>query len=225
MDKKIFYRIIKSLITLIIVCSLIYLIVYILSHFMPLHPNAYTDIIRSIVIVYGFVLIVYILIAVLRKIKQVNKAFKGIGNWWKDQTPIKAISEFFTVITVINNLMMITGYDTPKQELFTYIHMLTRFAIITLVITITMWKVVIKSIKQMKYKQIFKDFFENLPNQFFGSISKLFTFITVVYCMFIILFQSIINPTGGLGFYKLLLVFFGLSIICILFLRNARKQK
>lgn len=196
--------ILKTTGILIIICSIACLFLFILGHFIPLHPHAYRDLIRSIVMVFA---IICLFISIYKAIPS-NKISRKISAWYKDLSPPQAIAESFTIITAINSLMMIIGYDIPKQEVFAYIHMMIRFFIISIIIIIIMWKDTLRYIKNPIN-------FKNLPHQLLSSISKLFTFITISYCIFMIIFQSIIEPAGGILFYQILLGILAFSIIIV----------
>ena len=125
--------------------------------------------------------------------------------WWDDETPIQAICSTFTIITVINSLMMITGLDVPKQGLFAYIHMLSRLLIISLIIVLTMWKDVWVSMINTGVRAFFIGLYRKIKN---GALPVLFTFLTAVYCLFMIIFTSFLPPSGGINYYRSLLILF-----------------
>ncbi|TCK93337.1 hypothetical protein EDC19_1529 [Natranaerovirga hydrolytica] len=50
---------------------------------------------------------------------------------------ITPISVLFTTVTIIHSLMVVSGIDSPKQGVFAYIHLLTRFVLIFLIVSST----------------------------------------------------------------------------------------
>jgi hypothetical protein len=144
--------------------------------------------------------------------------------WWDDETPLRAICSTFTIITVINSLMMITGFDIPKQGLFAYIHMMSRLMIVSLIIGLMMWKDVWVSIKNTGVRAFFIGLYTKIKN---GALPVLFTFLTAVYCLFMIVFASFLRPSGGINFYRsLVILFLCLSVarIAILMSRKILKK-
>jgi len=223
MERKLLFKIIKNARVLIIVCSLAWLFIYISGHFITLHPNAYRDMTRSILLVYGIYILIYSLYTLVAKKMSLVKAFKIISEWWENETPIEAICESFTIVTAINSMMMIMGYDTPKEGVFAYIHMMSRLFIISSIVIIWMWKDVIQWAKKIEFKNNLRVFYQELHKHIYGSISKLFTIITVAYCIFMIVLYRVIDSAGGMVFYQILMVILAVITIFILVLRLRRK--
>lgn len=195
----------RGIISLLLVCIISVIILFVLGHFIELHPNAYRDMIRSIFIGTGIFLGVYYVFAFLKKQNESKGLIDSFSKWWEDKTPLEAICESFTIITFINSIMMIIGYDTPKEGVFAYVHMMMRLGIITMIISLIMWEDVLGILWNKRLKNNLKEFFENLYKNIFKFISVFFTVIVTIYCSLIIIFQRIFNPTGGIGFYQLLL--------------------
>jgi hypothetical protein len=51
--------------------------------------------------------------------------------WWAKSTFFGDVALLFTIVTVGNSLMMLTGLDEPKNDTFAYVHLLGRLGIIT----------------------------------------------------------------------------------------------
>ncbi|KAB3525894.1 hypothetical protein [Alkaliphilus serpentinus] len=224
LKKEYSLEILKNVGVLLIICSVSWLIIYIMGHFITLHPNAYRDITKSILIVYGIFLIASGFYTIIVKKMSFKKGFQKFSVWWEDETPIEGICEAFTIVTVINSLMMIMGYDTPKEGVFAYIHMMTRLLIIAFIVSIWMWKDVLQWIKKAEIKSNFRDFFQKKPKNLYTWASQLFTFITAVYCILMILLYRAINPKGGVFFYWSLLGILAMVIIYLFLLRYKRKS-
>ncbi len=213
--------IIKHLIVLITICLTAVLILYISSYFTTLHPDAYRDMVRSIILVYGVCVVVYILYVIIFKRKNSEIFQKKIN---QNEDPIGLICKIFLVLTAINSLMMLTGYDTPKEGVFAYYHMLTRLFITSFIVIILMWKDFINTIKKISLKNNVINFYKKIHVNIFSSVSKIFTMLTIIYCIFMIAFQNIINPTGGALFYQILLGLIVFITTFIFVLRIIRKR-
>lgn len=224
MQNKLLFKVKKNVCVLLIVCSIAWLLLYIMGHFITLHPDAYRDITRSILLVYGLYVLVYGLYTLVHKRMSLTRGHGRISTWWENTTPIEAICESFTIVTAINSLMMIVGYDTPKQGVFAYIHMMVRLFIISCIFIIWMWKDVIQWAKKIEVKNNLRRFYQEAHKHVFISISKLFTIITAAYCIFMILFYRVIDPAGGVLFYQILLGILATATIYLLVLRIMRKQ-
>lgn len=102
---------------------------------------------------------------------------------------LESICEAFTLITLVNSLMMVTDYDTPKTGTFAYVHMLTRLLIISVVVAVWKWEGLLKlgrdsiaALKGYHGRQVLIRFLSSVVHGgFLSSTTKLFTFITVAY--------------------------------------------
>lgn len=153
-----------------------------------------------------------------------KKAESKVRKLWRwiigDQDIIVEISEAFTIITVINSYMMISGMDKPKIGQFAYVHLLIRLAIITVVLAI--WEdeslfqaiksriVKLKNLNKINIKEIYKNVLKNK----FGSICTIFMLTTVIICLVMIF--GVNTPKGGAElYYNLILLFVFISIIVL----------
>ena len=110
---------------------------WIADHFVDLHPDAYGDLIKSIIFGYG---VYFLFVGGYHLLRQIGVKYKGFKKMQKKETPLEAICTAFLVITVINSIMMINGMDTPKEGTFAYVHMLSRLLIISGIISVCMFK-------------------------------------------------------------------------------------
>lgn len=224
MQKKLLFKILKHVGVLLIVCIVAWILIYFMGHFTTLHPNAYRDMTRSILLVYGLYILFYGLFTLVRKRLPLERVRK-ISTWWENETPIEAICSSFTIVTAINSIMMVMGYDVPKQGVFAYIHMMTRLLIISCVVVVLVWKDVIQWAKKIEFKINFKTFYQKAHNHIYVTISKLFTILTIVYCLYMIAFYKVIDPEGGKFFYQLLLGILIAITLFVLFLLYRRRRK
>lgn len=199
-----------------------------------LHPNAYRDIVRSIAVVYIiFFISSTLLMTVLGRKKQVSdrRAWSlSLRNILDTITPYETIAVAFTILTVINSLMMLVGLDEPKQGTFAYIHLLTRWGIIALIVLLISYREVIKQLKEYDLKTFTAaDFLYSPRKNLLISISKVFTHITLVYCLIMISFQNPLPATGGNTFYISLLALFAIisvwRITAEVFIKQTKKKE
>ncbi|NBG87143.1 hypothetical protein [Isachenkonia alkalipeptolytica] len=121
MGKSVLVKVRNNIAILTIICSLAMLFLYIVGYFTTLHPDAYRDLVRSILLGYGIYLAIFSLYnGVYGKL---SVRVKGTGsNRVRSKTvgkikesPSEAICIIFMIITFLNSLMMLTGFDTPKE--------------------------------------------------------------------------------------------------------------
>lgn len=214
---KVKKSLLKNILIMIAVCIIVCAVLFLISKnpSITLHPNAYRDIIRSIVIVYTITytatsFLSYYLTDHIHKTSGDDDKFI-LKDFLERISPYECVCVVFTVLTIVNSFMMITNIDVPKQGVFAYIHMLSRFLIISLIVAILFYKEIIESFRNLKPS--IKDLFTLQGKDFVVSSSKIFTNITILYCITMIAIQGIITPTGGMLFYKTLLI---IAIIIVL---------
>ncbi len=209
------------LIALVVVCSIAWLTLFIIGHYYPLHPDAYRDITFSIVLVYAVGILLYVIYLLIGKWLSWEKP----AVWWKSQKPFQLICAIFAAVTVVNSLMMLTGYDIPKQGTFAYIHMMIRLLIISVIIAVFMWRDITKQLRQINRSAIIHVFLPNIQSSLVSAAFTFFTFITLLYCLVVILFSRMSEPTGGVLFYQFLVGLFVFSFVYMFVLRLTRKSQ
>lgn len=250
--------IIKSILWYIPIMCFILTLVYISGFFIELADSAYFDIFRSVTIPY----IVYIIYLVYlkhyrnrtcknnpicyknlkitklqtstnknaSKIKKINI----IGWIKKDQNVLFDICEVFMLVTVVNSFMMVLTIDIPKIGKFSYIHLLMRLSIISVIMIVFRGskfsqdiKNIITTIKEISSSRnnIKKSIEKNIIKYKYRTIYLLFSTITITTCVTSVLFLP--NPSGGIGLYFNLLIMFGIVSILILLISiiNAIKTR
>ena len=231
---------IKHFIVFTLVSLGMLLVVYVSGMFVTLHPDAYIDAFMSVLYVYAFIVVIHLLFHIIKITTNINplsvsnKAF----NKYKNIGIFTNIAIIFTLITVINSLMMITGYDTPKTGSFAYLHLLARTLIIVLGVSITMYKDVMKSLKNLKSRAIHSKkerqtkrsaklnrLRQNFSQKPFESSAILFTLITVTGCVIMVTFSLYLKPKGGSNLYLALIVFYGILSTTTLGFNVTRKFK
>lgn len=150
---------------------------------------------------------------------------KKVNRWFNQGSIIEEIVEVFSLVTIINSFMMLVGWDQPKTGVFAYIHLLTRLAIISVIIGLWRYKEIIKKLKRCmdqeknicqfkKGKQIVKVWWDGIPTNKISSIALFFTAITISICLLRIMLHWVIEPLGGIMLYRNLLFLF--VIVCAL---------
>ena len=180
-----------------------------------LHPDAYIDLIRSIVVVYVFVLLSAMLFVLISQKTSFGSKVKTLCSKKELKNPIVQVSVVFTNITLINNMMMITNIDTPKEGLFAYVHMMIRVAIITTIVLITMNKEVVQWTKKVSFLNIGIVFTNFVEKHKLLAISVMFTLFSIGYCIIIVLFSRLLQPKGGIGFYIIQLLMLALFSVIV----------
>lgn len=209
--------VIKHLLILIVVSLLASLGLYVasLNPATTLHSNAYRDIIRSIVFVYILFFSVSVAGAALvsRVIaeREIQWNATNTKDYFSKITPYETIGITFTLVTVINSIMMLTGFDQPKQGVFAYVHLMTRLGIISVIVIFIYFKEIIEGIKTIKLKNLsLTDLLYAPKKNALIGVAKAFTTLSLVYCSLMIAFQGILPASGGRSFYLSLLIMLGL---------------
>ncbi len=226
-----FKTILKHLIIFSLLSIGMLIIVFVMGLFSTLHPDAYIDGFMSIVYVYIIVLIVHFLVYLI-KITTNFDTFtlpKTVYVWYKNIGILVNIAIIFTVITVVNSVMMITGIDTPKTGSFAYLHLLVRTLIIVLAVVISMYKAVLDSFKSLRAyrletkerkQQLKKEKIQSIRSSFINKplevSASLFTLITVVGCFIMIIFAPLLNPQGGNNLYLALIILYSILLFTTL---------
>ena len=218
-------KLLKHLLILIVVCLLALLGTFIMSLFTTPHPDAYKDIVRSIVMVYAICFLIETIYSSIIKRIVPKRISNSLNEFAKEGDVFATVSIIFLLLTVINSLMMLTGIDVPKDGVFAYVHMMTRLLIISLITSLIMWRSFLNAIKTFNINKIFKQFHENIHCKPISYIAKIFTIFTVAYCVFMISFQTVINPQGGSVFYIVLLLSVPIISIYVLMIKKLRKIK
>lgn len=65
-----------------------------------------------------------------------SRVVQRARRWWEQGSYLEDVAWGFTVVTVGNSAMMITGWDTPKSGTFAYVHLLSRLAIVAAVVAL-----------------------------------------------------------------------------------------
>jgi len=191
-------------------------IVFVGSLFNTPHPDAYIDGVMSIVYVYVIVIFVHVLYFLLKRYTSLNT--QAIVEWYMNGSIIVHIALGFAAITIVNNFMMISGNDTPKIGTFAYVHLLIRLLIVTLATTLIMIKPISKRIKDIIQNTRKNPLnIETLMNKI--TINPLvhsfvlFTYITALGCIIMVMLSPLIQPEAGYNLYASLLFLYSIILI------------
>lgn len=210
-------------ISLLLIFSLLALgFIFIMGQFNELHPDAYRDIVMSVVYVFVIIILVQLLVFSIKHVKLplIKQAIDRLIVWYQSLGIIDNIVIVFTLITVINSIMMVTGIDTPKTGTFTYIHLLVRFTIITLIVCVWMIKDVITTFKSWRHPDAstppvssLKQWVVKCKGSVFLSSAALYTGITTFMCLVMIVLSPVLNPQGGVNVYEALIGLYGVLVV------------
>lgn len=198
-------------------------LIFILGMFNTLHPDAYIDGIMSIVYVYGLIIVVLVLYHFINRYLNIDiqNRFKRFVLWQKTISVFAEVAFLFTLITVINSIMMVTGIDTPKRGVFAYEHLLIRLLIVIFAVVIWNHKAILIAIRSLfkrnsipkADKQPFIYKLSDSYNKPIQATFNLFTIFTVALCLIIVLFQNMIMPEGGWSLYLWLIILYGILLL------------
>lgn len=156
-------------------------------------------------------------------IKKVLDKIKKLYSWFiEDDHILIGICEAFTIVTVINSYMMVSGMDNPKIGRFAYIHLLIRLTIVSVFFIIWDYEAAFQAIKKTTTiikgisKTNIKEIYKNVLAHKFASICIVYTLLIVIICLVMIL--GIFVPKGGQGLYLNLLLLFGFISITVFFI-------
>ncbi|TVQ26833.1 MAG: hypothetical protein EA383_04345 [Spirochaetaceae bacterium] len=201
-------------------------IVYVMSHFVELHPDAYRDGLLSIVYVYPFVLLangVYALFVWQRRGKR-SASQESFLSWYRARGAFANVAIVFTLITLVNSVMMLAGLDAPKEGLLTYQHMLVRLAIVTAAIAVSMINDVMRQLKAFSTSFRFdaaarREALNAILHRPVEASAKSFTVLTFLICCGAIIVSPWRGIAGGAPFYSALLILYGVLLVVFVCIR------
>lgn len=193
--------------------------IFVSSLFNSIHPDAYRDGVMSIVYVYAVIIIILIPIEIVRaKADSEKLASSPFIKWHFQNGLISHIALMFTLITVINSIMMVTGIDIPKIGLFAYTHLLIRLGIVSVAGILWMLSSLILSRKEENPKTSWKPTLNNLSQKFIShpivySFNS-FTLTVLIFILFVHFLSLFTTITGGFYLYISLIIYY---LICLIF--------
>lgn len=149
---------------------------------------------------------------------------KAVHRWFDDSSIVEEIAQIFLIITVINSLMMVVGWDEPKEGSFAYVHLLGRLAIITIIVMIWEYEDILAFLKAWFHRGRREKGIEvwlyRMRLDSVSLVSVLFTVLVIILSIGSLLFQGLLEIEGGVRLYRNLLVLFvALMVGCFIFSR------
>lgn len=230
--------IVRHLTVFVALLVLVTAIVFGMSLFVEMHPDAYRDGLLSIVYVYPFVLAASGVFAFVRRGSRKDRsgAAESVMHWYRESGLFTGIAVVFTLITVMNSIMMLTGVDVPKQGLFTYQHMLVRMVIVTGAIMVAMGRETLKAVRKLftffgsdsltrrsMLSDIASRITEAATHRPFQASANSFTALTFLICVAAIVVSFWSEVAGGSAFYTALLILYGALLVVFTAIRFARR--
>ena len=157
-----------------------------------------------------------------------KEKLKKVYRWlFGDQGTLVGVSDAFALVTVINSVMMVTGFDTPKVGVFAYVHLLIRLGIIFAVFLLWDYDGVKSDIAY--YREKIKMFRQSptlnvaalstlIVKEKFNATCVAYTLAVVLICMLAIVGATfgIFEPTGGVGFYTNIIALYVGIVVAVL---------
>lgn len=159
-----------------------------------------------------------------------KEKLKKVYHWlFGDQGTLVGVSDAFALVTVINSIMMVTGFDTPKVGVFAYVHLLIRLGIIFAVFLLWDYDGVKSDIAYYTAKiQAFRQsptlnvaaLSTLIVKEKFNATCVAFMLAVVLLCVVTIAgaVLGIVAPTGGAGFYTNIIVLYVGIVVAVLVL-------
>lgn len=145
-----------------------------------------------------------------------------IRAWWAASTFLGDVALLFTVVTVGNSVMMLTGLDEPKDGTFAYVHLLGRFGIITVLVGLfsldeargwfARWRRQRRQpsrgdLRRHSTRSAFEAIRRSLLRRGFDGAARVFAAVVVASCALTVALAEIRTPAGGPGLYRNLVLF------------------
>ncbi len=126
----------------------------------------------------------------------------------------------FTLITLVNSIMMVVGWDQPKVGASAYLHLLGRLGIVSLVVVIWDYDMILSYLKRLSSKQsssrAWQSCLGSIRKNCFSTVAVLFTTTTAFPSAVIVLFRKTLQPVAGEWLYWSLLAFIAVLTVSVL---------
>jgi hypothetical protein len=137
--------------------------------------------------------------------------------WWEESTFLGDVAVLFTIVTVGNSLMMLTGLDEPKNDTFAYVHLLGRLGIITGIVGLFHLDEVRKRLARQRRpsghasrlgrqrrspRTVLVAVVESFLGDWLDGTARVFTVIVAGTCVVVLALAGIRAPAGGSGLYR-----------------------
>jgi uncharacterized membrane protein len=161
----------------------------------------------------------------------VSNPVARVRAWWDASTYLGDVALLFTIVTVGNSAMMLTGLDEPKVGTFAYVHLLGRLGIIALLVGLFYLREVHERLarwRQPKRHAGHPDRPRRSPHTvleaaiefFFGGwingTARVFTVLVATACALVLAAAGLRPPAGGVGLYRNLVLLVGMLLLVML---------
>ncbi|OUZ10977.1 hypothetical protein BHE97_05955 [Aeromicrobium sp. PE09-221] len=122
--------------------------------------------------------------------------------WWAAVDYPTVVCVAFTGVTIVNSVMMVVGWDEPKEGAFAYVHLLSRLAIVTGVVALFFTD----EIREWaRHRGSAVAWFTRTLDHPVNGFSLLFTLTTATGCVAAIVISAVVEVAGGVRAYWALL--------------------
>lgn len=154
-----------------------------------------------------------------------SDAADRVKAWWDSSTFLGDVALVFTAVTVVNSVMMLTGWDEPKTGTFAYVHLLGRLGIITVVVGLfyleefrdglARWRRAARPHPHGGRRTAIDAVLEFATRAPVASMARVFTAVVAVTCVVTLALADVQHPTGGPGLYRNLVVLAALLLLAM----------
>ena len=133
------------------------------------------------------------------------KVIRALKRFFTEKNAVGGVSDAFSVVTVINSFMMLTGLDTPKEGRFAYVHLLMRLGILTGIWVVFDFSYTIASTKEL-LRDLRAGIGRYIRHNVYDAISITYTSLVVLLC--VACSTGLFPLQGGRVLYQGLLLLF-----------------
>jgi hypothetical protein len=145
-----------------------------------------------------------------------------VQRWWAASSYAGDVAMLFTLVTVGNSVMMLTGLDEPKTGRFAYVHLLGRLGIIAAIVgacslgevreRLRRWREVRHPGHPDRARPSPHAVLDAAVGFFLGSwlggTARVFTVLVAAVCVAVLALPGLGPPAGGVGLYRNLVLLF-----------------
>jgi hypothetical protein len=156
--------------------------------------------------------------------------------WWDASTFLGEVALVFTLVTVGNSVMMLTGLDEPKTGSFAYVHLLGRLGVITFLVglfyldEIRGWFVRWRrhpphpgsDRPRRSMRSVVETLRGSVPRGGLDVFARVYTTVVAETCLIVVAVAEIRPPVGGRGLYRNLVL---LALVLLPTMFAARRRE
>lgn len=163
-----------------------------------------------------------------------HRLSRGARRWWHEGRYLANVAGAFTVVTVVNSVMMLVGWDTPKVGTFAHVHLLSRLGIVAVVVALFHLDDLAAAVRAWRRRGrrarrgvvgTGRHRLRSLGHRPIGAAFGAFTVATSVSCLVAVAWSPWQAPTGGRELYRNLLVLAAvLALLALAASRTIRRR-